>query len=156
MKPKKLNKDQIQKIFLSTLGFIALIYCYFTFFLGPLNKSRVTMIQTIGDLQTKLPFSKVRAAMGVMYPAGQDALSELSAQQRLDTLGRVDQAAGPVFMRAYGQTMIPATCTPASVARLQAAIVKLPDLSTGTRRALLVAHQEDSRCVAIKKSMTIF
>jgi hypothetical protein len=58
MKPKKLNKDQIQKIFLSTLGFIALIYCYFTFFLGPLNKSRVTMIQTIGDLQTRTASSK--------------------------------------------------------------------------------------------------
>ena len=40
MKPKKLNKDQIQKIVLSALGFIALIYCYFNFFLGPLNKSR--------------------------------------------------------------------------------------------------------------------
>ncbi|HWW70158.1 MAG TPA: aminopeptidase N, partial [Duganella sp.] len=122
----------------------------------PDARVKAEWLATIGDLQTKLPFSKVRAAMAVMYPAGQHALSELSAQQRLDTLGRVDQAAGPVFMRAYAQTMIPAACTPASVARLQAAIVKLPDLSTGTKRSLLVAHQEDARCVAIKKSMTIF
>ncbi|HEX7984955.1 MAG TPA: aminopeptidase N [Duganella sp.] len=113
-------------------------------------------LANIGDLRTKLPFSKVRAAMGVMYPAGQQTLSELSAQQRLDTLAQVDQAAGPVFMRAYAGKMLPATCTPASVARLQAAIVKFPDLSAGTKRSLLVTHQEDVRCVAIKKSMTIF
>jgi aminopeptidase N len=59
-------------------------------------------------------------------------------------------------MRAYGASMIPAACTPASVARLQAAIVKLPDLSNGTKRSLLEAHQEDGRCVAIKKAMTVF
>ena len=34
----KINKDQIQKIVLSGIGFIVLIYVYFTFFLGPLNK----------------------------------------------------------------------------------------------------------------------
>ena len=58
MKMKKLSKDQIQKIILSSLGFIALIYCYFTFFLGPLNKSRATMTQSIADLQVKIASSK--------------------------------------------------------------------------------------------------
>lgn len=122
----------------------------------PDAKVKAEWLANIGDLQTKLPFSKIRQAMQVMYPAGQGALSELSAEQRLSTLGQVDQAAGPVYMRAYAAAMIPATCTPASVARLQAAIVKLPDLSTGTRRSLLVTHQEDERCVAIKKAMTVF
>jgi hypothetical protein len=58
MMPKNLNKDQIQKIILSTLGFIALIYCYFTFFLGPLNRSRASMTQTIAELQEKTASSK--------------------------------------------------------------------------------------------------
>jgi hypothetical protein len=49
----KLNKDQVQKIALSTLGFIGLIYFYFNFFLGPLNRSRETMSKTIGELQAK-------------------------------------------------------------------------------------------------------
>ncbi|MGH8164673.1 MAG: hypothetical protein ACREP1_10100 [Rhodanobacteraceae bacterium] len=53
MKPTKLNKDQIQKIILSSLGFIALIYCYFTFFLGPLDRSRTSMTQQIADMQSK-------------------------------------------------------------------------------------------------------
>ncbi|MGH8092800.1 MAG: hypothetical protein ACREIF_04950 [Chthoniobacterales bacterium] len=58
MKPKTLNKDQIQKIVLSTLGLIGLIYCYFTFFLGPLNRSRAAMIQTIAGVQAKSASSK--------------------------------------------------------------------------------------------------
>ena len=43
---------------LSGLGFIALIYVYFSFFLGPLNKSRASMEKSINDLQTKLGTSK--------------------------------------------------------------------------------------------------
>src|SRR5450755_2913463 len=54
----KFSKDQIQKLALSTLGFVALIYVYFTFFLGPLNKSRTSMETNIDDLQAKLGTSK--------------------------------------------------------------------------------------------------
>jgi hypothetical protein len=54
----KLTKDQIQKLALSGIGFIALLYVYFSFFLGPLNKSRATMQQTIADLQGKIGNSK--------------------------------------------------------------------------------------------------
>lgn len=111
-------------------------------------------LATIADLKTTLPFSKVRTAMDNLYPEEQGALSELSAQQRLAGLAQLDQAAGPVYMRAYASRLIPATCTPASVLRLQGAVNKLTSLSTGTRRALLIAHQEDARCVAIKKAMT--
>ena len=54
----KFTKDQIQKIGLSSLGFIALIYVYFSFFLGPLNSSRDKMERTTVDLQAKLAASK--------------------------------------------------------------------------------------------------
>jgi len=36
----KLSKDQIQKIGLSLTGLVFLLYIYFNFFLGPLNRSR--------------------------------------------------------------------------------------------------------------------
>ena len=56
MKPKKLNKDQIQKIVLSALGFIALIYCYFNFFLGPLEQEpKASMTVTIAKCRRKRP-----------------------------------------------------------------------------------------------------
>ncbi|MGZ5021189.1 MAG: hypothetical protein ACXWFY_01330 [Chthoniobacterales bacterium] len=54
----KLTKDQIQKLLLSSLGFVALLYVYFSFFLGPLNKSRTSMQKNIEDLQAKLGNSK--------------------------------------------------------------------------------------------------
>jgi aminopeptidase N len=109
---------------------------------------------TIQDLQTKLPFSRVRTAMGSLYPAEQGLLSEQSAAQRLAKLPELDKAAGTVYMRSYGPSLIPAACTPASVARLQAASTGMTALSAGTRRALLDTLQEDQRCVVIKGAMT--
>jgi hypothetical protein len=53
-----LSKDQIQKLALSTIGFVVLVYVYFSFFLGPLNRSRNTMLASISDLQGKVGNSK--------------------------------------------------------------------------------------------------
>jgi hypothetical protein len=53
-----LKKDQIQKLALSAMGFVVLLYVYFSFFLGPLNARRNTMLKTIEDLQGKLGSSK--------------------------------------------------------------------------------------------------
>ena len=58
MNESKFTKDQIQKMVLSGIGFIVLIYIYFSFFLGPLNRSRETMERSIADLQTKVGSSK--------------------------------------------------------------------------------------------------
>jgi aminopeptidase N len=110
---------------------------------------------TIQDTKTKLPFSKVRTAMGSLYPTEQKALAEQTADQRLAKLPELDKNAGPVYMRAYGPSMIPASCTPASVKRLQAASTKMTALSAGTRRALLDTLEEDQRCVAIRQAMTV-
>jgi hypothetical protein len=54
----KLNKDQIQKLMLSSIGFIVLVYVYFSFFLGPLNTSRDAALVQINDLQAKVASSK--------------------------------------------------------------------------------------------------
>ncbi len=53
-----LSKDQIQKLALSAIGFVVLVYVYFSFFLGPLNRSRQVMQASISDLQGKLGTSK--------------------------------------------------------------------------------------------------
>ena len=58
MKKLNLSKDQIQKLALSTIGFVVLLYVYFSFFLGPLNKSRDSMKASIDQLQSKLAGSK--------------------------------------------------------------------------------------------------
>lgn len=111
-------------------------------------------LDTVFDLQTALPFSKLRTAMGSLYPSEQGRLAEQSADQRLAKLPELDKAAGPVYMRSYGPTLIPGGCTPGDVERLQAASGKLTELSAGTRRALLDTLQESQRCVAIRQAMT--
>ena len=54
----KLSKDEIQKMVLSAIGFVALLYIYFTFFLGPLSKSRAASEARMADLQTKITSSR--------------------------------------------------------------------------------------------------
>lgn len=121
----------------------------------PDAKVKEEWLGRINDLQTKLPFSRIRTAMESMYPAAQNKLGEQTAAQRLAQLPVLDKAAGPVFMRSYNVSMIPAACTADSVQRLAKAADEYKDLSAGTRRALLVAHQEDARCVVIRKAITV-
>jgi hypothetical protein len=52
------NKEQSKKLLLGALGLIALLYVYFSFFLGPLNKSRDAVRAKVDDLQTKISTSK--------------------------------------------------------------------------------------------------
>lgn len=54
----KLSKDQVKKLFLSSMGFIVLVYVYFSFFLGPLNSSRDSALAQINELQDKVANSK--------------------------------------------------------------------------------------------------
>jgi hypothetical protein len=58
----KLNKDQVQKVVLSTIGFLFLLYVYFTFFLGPLNRSRASAQAAVNNYQHKLDTSKSEIA----------------------------------------------------------------------------------------------
>jgi hypothetical protein len=55
---KRFSKDQVQKMSLSAIGFFILLYVYFSFFLGPLSRSRNGMLITIADLQNKMASSK--------------------------------------------------------------------------------------------------
>ena len=54
----KLNKDQIKKVSLTAMGLVILLYVYFNYFLGPLNKSRAVTLDKIKDRQSKLDSSK--------------------------------------------------------------------------------------------------
>ena len=109
----------------------------------------------VQDPATKIPFSKLRVAIDSLYPVEQVALNEATAGERLASLAALDKATGPVFMRSYAE-LIPATCRPESVKRLEAAATSssFNALSACTRRALLSLREEDQRCVAISRAMT--
>ncbi len=57
-----MNKEQTKKIILGAFGVIGLLYVYFAFFLGPLNKSRYSMAGRMAEIQNKLTSSKTEIA----------------------------------------------------------------------------------------------
>ena len=84
----KFSKDQIKKMALSAMGFVVLLYVYFTFFLGPLQRSRDTTLNQINDTQKKIEGSK-----GEMTKAGnldrqaKDATARFAALKALSPDG---------------------------------------------------------------------
>lgn len=88
MKKIKLNKDQLQKVILSVLGFIGLLYVYFTFFLGPLNASRDAADASIADLQAKMASSKAEMAkVSTLERQADAATSRFAALKALSAEG---------------------------------------------------------------------
>jgi hypothetical protein len=73
------------------LGFIGLIYCYFNFFLGPLNKSRESMMKSIGELDAKTASSKTE----MRKTAALEAQAK-EATSRYDALKRTTDDGAPI------------------------------------------------------------
>ncbi|WP_445946010.1 aminopeptidase N [Shewanella sp.] len=100
-----------------------------------------------------MPFSKIRVAMENLYPSEQQLFSAATAEQRLANLPYTDSK-GPVFMRSYGTTLIPTSCSYAGISALDQVLNTNTSLSALTRRAVLEARQEEHRCVRIKAQMS--
>ena len=84
----KLTKDQVQKLAFSAIGFVFLLYVYFTFFLGPLNRSRAAMLVTIQDRQSKLDASKDKMKKAVtLEQQAKTATSRFAALRALSPEG---------------------------------------------------------------------
>jgi hypothetical protein len=135
MKQIKLTKDQIQKVILSAIGFIVLVYVYFSFFLGPLNRSRDTMLATIDDVQGKIDSSKTE-----ITKASNLEKQATSATTRFAVLKTLSPEGAPIAwfpprMKTFfaNQQMDKAT------ARLEnSAPYKEPDLANWTRHNWLI------------------
>jgi hypothetical protein len=84
----KLSPDQIKKMALSAMGFVFLLYVYFTFFLGPLQRSRNATLADIDELQRKIEGSKgeMPKAAGLERQA-KDATTRFAALKALSPDG---------------------------------------------------------------------
>ena len=87
----KLSKDQIQKLVLSAIGFVGLLYVYFSFFLGPLNRSRAATEGKIAELQGKLASSKTE-----MMKAGNLEQQATTATTRFAALKSLSPEGAPI------------------------------------------------------------
>ena len=122
--------------------------------IAPSAKVKNDWLAKIQQENSDIGFSKLRTAISGLYPSEQNSFREQSATQLMLNLTEIDKANGPVFMRSYNH-LIPATCSGVSVARLTTAINELTEVSSGTKRSLLIKHQEDQRCLMIKNNMTL-
>ena len=87
----KFNKDQIQKMFLSSLLMVGLIYCYFTFLVGPLGKQDVANAAHIEDLDGQL--TTARTAVKRSHAVQEQAKS---AQETLAQVGDMIPDGAPI------------------------------------------------------------
>ena len=80
----KLSKDQIKKLLLSAMGFVFLLYVYFTFFLGPLQRIRDGALAQIADRQQKIDGSKTEMAKAAnLERQAKDATARFTALKAL-------------------------------------------------------------------------
>jgi hypothetical protein len=77
---KKLDKDQIQKIGLSALMMIILVYCYFNFLLAPLNKQEINATNRITGLDAEIEKAKSLIKRGKAVQDQSASAAEMLAQ----------------------------------------------------------------------------
>jgi len=135
----KLSKDQIQKVVLSGIGFCLLIYVYFTFFLGPLTRSRTAMEGRMADVQNKLRNSEteLRRAASLEVTAG-NATSRYAAMEALTPEGAPIAWFPPRMKTFFGEQKIDK-----AVVRLDRnSDLKEPELSSWARYTWLITLPE--------------
>src|SRR5205823_4796324 len=81
-------KDQIKKLALSAMGFVVLLYVYFSFFLGPLQKIRDATLSQIADRQKKIDSSKSEVTKAsALERQAKDAMARFAALKALTPEG---------------------------------------------------------------------
>ena len=84
----KFSKDHFKKLALSAMGFVFLLYVYFSFFLGPLQRSRTATLNEIADRQTKIDTSKSEVAKAAtLERQAKDAMARFAALKALGPEG---------------------------------------------------------------------
>ena len=87
----KLSNDQIKKLGLSVMGFVGLLYVYFSFLLSPLQAKRAAMLRHIDDLQRKIASSKSE-----MTRASKLETEASAATARFDALKNLTPEGAPI------------------------------------------------------------
>ena len=84
----RLSKDQIQKSLLSLIGLVVLVYCYWTFFLGPLDQSQTKMKLATADREDKLARgAKTLKEAARLEETGRDSVARSAKLQELTPPG---------------------------------------------------------------------
>jgi hypothetical protein len=131
----KLSSDQIKKLALSAMGFVFLLYVYFTFFLGPLQKMRTATLSQIEEVRTKIDGSKSEMAKATsLERQAKDATTGFAALKALTPDGAPIAWFPPRMKAFFGDQQIDK-----AVARLESnTTFKQTELSAWTKYNWLI------------------
>jgi hypothetical protein len=131
----KFSPDQIKKLALSAMGFVFLLYVYFTFFLGPLQKSRNITLTQIDETQKKIEGSKGELAKASnLERQAKDATNRFAALKALTPDGAPIAWFPPRMKTFFANEQIDK-----AVARLESnTAFKQPELSAWTKYNWLI------------------
>jgi hypothetical protein len=131
----KLSPDQIKKLALSAMGFIFLLYVYFTFFLGPLQKMRSATLNQIAEVRKKIDGSKGEMAKASsLERQARDATTRFAALKALTPDGAPIAWFPPRMKAFFGNQQLDK-----AVARLESnTTFKQAELSTWTKYNWLI------------------
>lgn len=87
----KFDNDEIKKIILSSMLFIGVIYCYFTFLLGPLNRSEKLAHTSLSTIEPQMIEAKKQIAKTAELEKNAPA-----AQQKLEQIKKLIPEGAPV------------------------------------------------------------
>ncbi len=110
---------------------------------------KVEFLDDVLDAPETYKLASLRYIVSYLFPAEQHSLHEPHANRILAALSAVSASEDQRYMSAF-TALIPDNCTPASVARLEAARDATRDLNPVITQAILVNLQEDQRCVNLK------
>jgi aminopeptidase N len=106
------------------------------------------------DEASSISLSKQREAMSALFPPDQTELQLQLLDALLAPLPQMSTTRDPYFLSAYTQRLLPGTCRPESVQRLQEAIVENQGRNATVERFLREAHEADARCVKARETST--
>lgn len=131
----KLSADQIKKVALSAMGFVFLLYVYFTFFLGPLQKMRSATLSEIQQVRSKIDGSKNEMTKAAsLERQAKDATTRFAALKTLTPDGAPIAWFPPRMKTFFGNQQIDK-----AVARLESnTAFKQPELSAWTKYNWLI------------------
>ena len=135
MTSSRLTKDQIQKLLLTMVGFVILMYVYFSFFLGPLNRSRDSMLSKIKDKQSKMDSSQENLGKATKLEAqAKTATTRFAALKALNPEGAAIAWFPPRIKTFFANQQIDK-----AVARLENnSAFKQPELATWMKYSWLI------------------
>ncbi|OQW48439.1 MAG: hypothetical protein A4S09_04480 [Proteobacteria bacterium SG_bin7] len=101
--------------------------------------------------KSKMSMAQMRTIMRNLNLPGQEELFEPHVQTYFEVVANRDGARDRDFVEDFAENLIPRQCTKESRERIEGFVVKERNLEYPVKKAFLVAHQEDDRCVKIRE-----